>query len=302
MAAKMKRFAQTMLAALGVAMVVSGCGSDDGGGSQPASLKVMTYNILCSFCDPRNYDPWTDRLPHFGDIFARHDPDLIGIQELTPLGDEVAQIRAQAPGHEAVYFAPPGGDSYPDALILYRASRFALLEHGEYWLSPTPDVPRSVGFVRLQFPRLVVWARLMDLQAGRAIYFATTHVDNNSPSQELSAPLIQARTAPFVAEVPVIVVGDFNSRPNSTAYGLLTGDPARGFVFQDSFDLSAWRIVTNQTPEPPYDVDDRIDHIFLAGDGVNWSVTDWLADLTVYGPLQRYPSDHVPVVASVELD
>lgn len=280
-------------------VLLAGCGSDDGGGSRPVSLKVMTYNILCSFCDPRNFDPWVDRLPYFGDTFARHDPDLIGIQELTPLGNEVAQVLEQAPGYGAIYFAPPGEDTYPDALILYRSSRFTVLEHGEYWLSPTPDVPRSIGFVRLQFPRLVVWARLMDMEAGRELFFATTHFDNNSPSQELSAPLAKERTAPFVGDLPVIFVGDFNSRPPSTAYGILTADTTAGFVFQDSFDLAAWRIVTNQTPVPAYDIDDRIDHIFLAGDGVTWTATDWLADLTVYGPNQRYPSDHFAIVADV---
>lgn len=298
----MRHHASRSIAALllGAALVVTGCGSDDGGGGQPVRLKVMAYNILCSFCDPRNYDPWLERLPYFGDIFARHDADLIGVQELTPLGDEVAQVRAQAPGYDAVYFAPPGEDSYPDSLILYRASRFSLLERGEYWLSPTPDVPRSIGFVRLQFPRLVVWARLMDLDSGRELYVATTHFDNNSPSQDLSAPLLQERTAPF-ADLPLIIVGDFNSRPNSTAYGTLTADATRGVVLQDSFDLAAWRIVTNQTPVPAYDVDDRIDHIFVGGDGAMWSVADWLADLTIYGANGRYPSDHVPIVAELEL-
>jgi endonuclease/exonuclease/phosphatase family metal-dependent hydrolase len=283
---------------LAAALLMTACGSDDGGGTE--RLKVMTYNILCSFCDPRNYDRWEDRLPYFGDIFARHDPDLIGVQELTPLGDEVGQIRAQAPGYGAVYFAPPGEDSYPDSLILYRESRFTVLEHGEYWLSPTPDVPRSIGFVRFQFPRLVVWARLLDRASDRELLFANTHFDNNSPSQELSAPLLRERTAPF-ADLPLLVVGDFNSRPNSTAYGILTQAAADGITLEDSFDLASWRIVTNQVPVPAYDVSGRIDHIFVGGAGATWSVVDWLADLTVYGPNGRYPSDHFPVVAELEL-
>lgn len=291
-----------LLAVITATVVLAGCGSDDGGGATSTRLKVMTYNVLCSFCDPRNFDPWVDRLPYFGDIFARHDPDLIGVQELTPLGDEVNQLLPQAPGYGAVYFAPPGEDTYPDALILYRLSRFVVLDQGDYWLSPTPDVPRSVGFARLQFPRLVMWSRLMDLEANREIFFATTHFDNNSPSQDLSAPLVKERTAPFAAGLPVIFVGDFNSRPNSSAYATLTADATAGFVFQDTFDLAEWRIVTNQVPEPAYDIDDRIDHIFLAGDGVTWTVTDWLADLTIYGPNDRYPSDHFPIVADIELD
>jgi endonuclease/exonuclease/phosphatase family metal-dependent hydrolase len=287
-------------AILAVAVVLAGCGpSDDDGSSSPQPLTVMTFNVLCSFCDRRNYDPWEERLPYFGDIFARHDPDLIGLQELTPLGNEVEQILAQAPGFEAIYFAPENELPYPDALILYRSTRFTVIESGSYWLSPTPDMPLSTGFAPPQFPRLVVWARLLDGAAGREIYFATTHFDNNSPSQERSAPLVRERTLPFVEDRPVIVVGDFNSRPNSTAYEMLTDDSTDDFGFQDSFDLAEWHLVANQQPLPAYDITDRIDHIFLAGRGVTWVVNDWAADLTIYGPNQRYPSDHFPIIAQV---
>lgn len=273
----------------------------------PHPLTVMTFNVLCSFCDP-HYDPWDQRLAYFGDIFARHDPDLIGLQEISPPpingGHEPDQILARAPGRDALYFKPASGSQYqpyPDAMILYRSSRFTVLEEGQYWLSPTPDTPWSTGFVRVQFPRLVVWARLRDHGHGdRELYFAATHFDNNAPSQQLSAPLLQERTAPFVEMEPVIVVGDFNSSPDSTAYQILTTDSSKGFVFQNAFDLTQWHIVTNQTPEPAYDVNDRIDHIFLAGRGVSWSVSSWVADLTVYGPQQRYPSDHFPIIAVID--
>jgi endonuclease/exonuclease/phosphatase family metal-dependent hydrolase len=288
---------------------LSGCGESDVQTNTPPtlgpppSLKVMTFNVLCSFCDPHNFDPWAQRLDDFADIFARHDPDLIGLQELSPpplsVGMEVDQILARAPGRAAIYFAPTPSTPYPDATILYRSSRFTVLEHGQYWLSPTPDQPLSTGFAAPQLPRLVVWARLRDNARDREIYFATTHFDNNSPSQAKSAPLVQERTAPFVEREPVIVVGDFNSRPDSAAYQILTGDSSWGFVFQNAFDLTHWHIVTNQVPEPAYDVNDRIDHIFLAGQGVTWSVQDWVADLTVYGAKQRYPSDHFPIVAEV---
>ena len=141
---------------------------------------------------------------------------------------------------------------------------------------------------------------MRDLEdGGKEIFFANTHFDNNSPSQQLSAPLLQERTAPFAATHPVIVIGDFNSRPPSTAYRLLTEDSTYGFVFQNTFDLAPMRIVTNQTPVPAFDVDDRIDHIFLAGDDVEWTVADWAVDLTVYGPLDRYPSDHFAIFSEV---
>ena len=292
-----------------LAVLLWGCGESNeatpvaASPQPPPALKVMTFNVLCSFCNLRDFDPWAERLAYFGDIFTRHDPDLIGLQELSPpplsAGMDVDSILAQAPGRDAIYFTSGDGAPYPDATILYRSSRFTVLEHGEYWLSPTPDVPLSSGFAPPQLSRLVVWARFRDTARNREFYFATTHFDNNSPSQAKSAPLVQERTAPFVENEPVIVVGDFNSRPDSTAYRILTTDASRGFVFQNAFDLTDWHIVTNQSPAPAYDVTDRIDHIFLAGRGITWSVHDWAADLTVYGAKQRYPSDHFPVVAEV---
>jgi endonuclease/exonuclease/phosphatase family metal-dependent hydrolase len=300
------------LASLVGLLVLSACGTDyvqvpGGKTSQPAPIKVMTFNVMCSFCIDREHDPWQQRLDYFRDIVARHDPDLIGIQELSPppisVGNEVDSILERAPGWSAIYHV--GGTTendrpYPDATILYRTSRFTELEHGSYWLSPTPDEPWSTGFASVQFPRIVIWARLMDRERDREIFFASTHFDNNAPSQELSAPLVQERTRSFVDSGPVIFVGDFNSRPHSTAYGILTTDASRGFVFQNSFDLApTHEIVTNQATPPFYDTSDRIDHIFLAGRGVTWKTLYWAADLTVYGPRDRYPSDHFPVVAEV---
>lgn len=282
-----------------LALLLGGCGDDDGSPAPSAPLRVMTYNVLCSFCNPREFDPWTERLAYFQDIFTRHDPDLIGVQELTPLNNEIDDILAHAPGYVGLYFGTTPQTLYPDAMILYRESRFTVLDRGSYWLSPTPDEPFTTGFSPPQFPRLVVWALLHDSQRDHDLYFATTHFDNNSPSQQLSAPLVKERTLPFVGDTPVIVVGDFNSRPDSVAYHALTDDSG-GFAFENAFDLTSWRIVTNQTPAPEYEVGDRIDHIFLAGEGVSWTASDWLADLTVYGANDRYPSDHFPVFAVVD--
>jgi hypothetical protein len=33
-------------------------------------LTVMTYNVMCSFCDP-SYDPWDERLHYQRDIILR---------------------------------------------------------------------------------------------------------------------------------------------------------------------------------------------------------------------------------------
>ncbi len=205
------------------------------------------------------------------------------------------------PDRGSVSYVPEDALPYPDAAIFYRKSRFSVLDSGEYWLSPTPDVPNSNGFAKHQLPRLVVWARFRDKAGDREPYFATTHFDNNTPSQALTAPLVKERTAPFAKTLPVVMLGDFNSKPGVEAWNTLTTDSGDGFAFRDTQAMAdEWSVISNQEPTPSYDLADRIDHIFVAGDKTHWKAIRWHADLTVYGPKSRYPSDHFPIVAELE--
>jgi len=101
-----------------------------------------------------------------------------------------------------------------------------------------------------------------------------------------------------------VVTGDFNSQTYDPAYATLTGGAdGVGFHLTNSFDLAeSWSIDTNQEPVPDYDVPGRIDHIFVAGEGVRWTCPRWVVDLTVYGPQARYPSDHRAMVAELEFE
>lgn len=264
----------------------------------PEPLRVMTFNILCFICDP-SYDPWEERLEHFRDVFARHDPDLIGMQELF-LPADVQSILDRLPhGYAAISY--PGGDGfnpYPDATLFYRTDRFEELEHGFFWLSPTPDEPMTTGFAPSQLVRLVAWAHLKRLGDGRELLFVTTHVDNNQPSQQLSAPLILERLEPWAAQMPVLVTGDFNSNTTSTAYRILTeGAPGHDFRLHDAYDLATRHVVdSNQEPVPAYDATHRIDHVFLQGG--DWHCADWTVDLHVYGDHDLFPSDHRAISTS----
>ncbi len=267
-----------------------------------ATYRVMTFNIMCPLCDPW-YDTWEQRLPYLGDVFARHDPDLMGIQE-PMLADDVTALLAVVPGYAAFYYA--GDDTYgadPDATILYRTARFDMLASGWFWLSPTPEEPWSTGFAEGQqvVPRLVTWVRLHDRDAGIDLVFATTHFDSSDPHQQRSAPLVLERLSAMAVATPVIFVGDLNSEPFHPAYGLLTGrSGAPGFHLQDSFALApAWHVDANATPAPGEDPAGRIDHVMVGGGA--WTCSDWRADLYVYGDGAKYPSDHRAVAVDLAL-
>ena len=266
------------------------------GGSQKPAFTVLTYNVLCSFCDLQNFDPWEQRLDAFEDILRRHDPDVFGLQELFT-ADEVKQLQKRRPGFTALYFHDPQRQNlidYPDATLFYRTTLFDALESGTYWLSDTPEVAWSGGWSSGQIWRLVTWARLRHKPSGRDFYVATTHVDNNHPNQEHSAQVLLQQTGPIAQTLPVILMGDFNSTPATDAYqALLAG--ANGFAFLDAHDLALKQeVLFNAPQQPAYDAAERIDQIFLGGAG-KFRVERWSVDLFTYGASARYPSDHFPI-------
>ena len=168
---------------------------------EPIELRITSYNVMCSFCgdghfDDDEYDDWATRLPHLKAQLASHDADLIGLQELLYTGpnpergitDEIADLGGRGPTYSSVYYERDPNDltstmDYPDATILYKTARFSLIDQGHFWLSPTPDTAFSTGFDPAgQLPRLVVWVKLQVKDSEQHLVFATTHVDNNSPS------------------------------------------------------------------------------------------------------------------------
>ena len=272
------------------------------------ALSVMTYNVMCSFCvnkdHPEYEQKWSTRLPWLRDVFARFDPDLIGLQEnqaqLPTDGNvpEIEQLIGPQKLYEAFHYKFKEGDEnpydYPDATVLWKKSRFDKLADGVIWLSPEPDKPYSTGFAKMQFARVMAWVKLRDKQRNRDVIFATTHFDNNSPSQEKSAPLVLEKLGPLAKDATLILTGDYNSKPNSKAYGLLAaGQTGVSPPWQDTFDLAkAWTIVHNQATKPAYDTANRIDHVYVASPSAKFTVSWWGLDLWLYGAKKQPPSDH----------
>jgi len=270
------------------------CGTGEPG-PDPVDYTVMTYNILVALPNPE-YDSWDIRAEFVADALLRHEPDLVGLQE--PLESQIDDLLDRVPGYAAL----PLSVLDTDAGILYREDRFEVLEHSIYWLSPTPDVPHSTGFGNFLF-RMVLTARMRDRASGSEFFWINTHFDNTPPSQVMSAPLFLERAGPLALELPVIVTGDFNSKPDSEAYQTLTlGLPeggGDGFLLQDTFFLAPdFEVWSRDIDDKGYDTSGRIDHIFVAGGP--FSCTRWIVDKTTYGPDLKDPSDHFPIVAHLE--
>ena len=70
-------------------------------------IRVMSFNVLCIFCGGDEYDGWDERVVYFRDLFKRHQPDLIGLQELTFSAD-ANDLLVRNPEYAAIYFTVEG--------------------------------------------------------------------------------------------------------------------------------------------------------------------------------------------------
>lgn len=275
-----------------------------------APFQIMSFNIDCRVCDLKheNGASWNERVSNELDTMARHNPDIMGIQE--PMFKKDVEQLLPA-GYKALYndhvdWLPWG--VYPDATIFYREDRFTPKDFNMFWLGPDPNFP--TGFDRPATPRLAVYALMEDKQDGTLFYFGSTHFDHGDDLEgrdidcTASAKELLSMTAPLAAKYPFIWVGDFNSKTaNNNAYSILTNQTAEFHLDDTYFESADHTIVTNVAPVPDYSYDNSIDHIFHANNYnlATYNVSGWNVDMYKYGEKQQYASDHFAIFATVDI-
>jgi endonuclease/exonuclease/phosphatase family metal-dependent hydrolase len=288
-----------LIGALVAAAVVMGTPWPSAGQVQ---LDVMTFNIRTSnFPDGDN--DWPYRKELVAETIRRFSPQVIGMQEV--IGEQLDYLTSALPEYRwlGVDRGLNGGQGLSEATpIFYRYNELTPIESGNFWLTETPDVPpmpRSVtGRRRRGGGRIVTWARFHHIETGRAVYVFNTHFSTRRGQGQIDAVnLILERVAELPAGSAVIVLGDFNNAAEksdlwrmATSHGLddawVVADARRGPA------------LTWSGFGPPKDgVTDRIDWILVGGPIGVRSV-----ETVLYNDAGRYPSDHYPVAARLEVN
>ncbi|KAG1707389.1 hypothetical protein DVH05_026580 [Phytophthora capsici] len=177
-------------------------------------LKVMSFNLRTSLAnDPCPSGCWEQRKWRAKQLVDKYEPDLIGTQEGAP--DQIQFFQEQ------LGFASTGecaGDCQWNERdsIFYKADRWDLLETSTFALSDTPDILPSNTW-GLQYLRAAVIARFRDKATGRVVCMLNTHFDI-ALGQPQSAVLVAKRVKERCqAEDSVIMTGDLNTVPQSSA-------------------------------------------------------------------------------------
>ena len=258
--------------------------------SAQSPVRVMTFNIR--FNNPGDGEnAWPNRLDMVERLLRFHQPDLMGVQEALP--GQMNDLAAMLPDYRSVGIARTEGGEF--SAIFYRHSRFDLLDQSTFYLSPTPD-RLSTGW-DAALPRIVTWARFQDKLTGTAFLHFNTHFDHiGEEARRQSARLIlRAIDSLNPEQIPVLLTGDFNATPSSSAIQTLVEggmtDTRTSSLFPAHGPDGTWTGWTI-AGEPGR----RIDFVFTKGDVATYRQASLAESFA-----GRFPSDHLPVMAEVDL-
>lgn len=255
-------------------------------GQKPDQLIVATYNLR--YNNPQDgINAWPNRVNLVRGLIRFHEWDIFGTQEV--LYNQIQDLEALSEFGWIGVGRDDGMKAGEFAALFYRKQRIEVIQSGNFWLSVTPEIP-SMGWDAKCCKRICTWAKCKDKQNGKIFYVFNAHFDHEGVTARLeSAKLLHQKATEISNGLPVIIMGDFNSLPESDAVKILNEAG-----YRDSFTH------TKQAPYGPVgtfnsfnwnaELNRRIDYIFL---GKKWTVEK-------YGVLtdsfeKRYPSDHQPV-------
>jgi endonuclease/exonuclease/phosphatase family metal-dependent hydrolase len=268
---------------------------------EPASvndIQVMTFNIRYGLANDGE-DSWEFRKEMVMEVIQTHAPDLLGLQEA--LKFQLDAICERFPEYEKVGIGRDPGGEGEYAAILYRKERYEAQESGTFWLSNTPEVPSTHwGNKHL---RICTWVRLIERSTGQALYFYNTHYDHQSqPARENSSILLAKRINERSNPDPVILTGDFNADEENSAIGYLRAEIStigQGLIrLRDSFrimhpgesNVGTFNAFTGENTRG------KIDYVFVSS-----AIKVLEAEIIKFNKDGRYPSDHYPVSARLDL-
>ena len=155
-----------------VAFALGACATaPPGGAAEGAPVRVMSFNLRLNVASDGD-DAWPNRRDAAAEIVR--GADVVGVQEALP--GMLDDLDARLPGFARVGVGRDADGGGEQSAVLYRTDRFEALDAGTFWLSPTPDVPGSVGW-DAALPRIATWVQLRE-RGGAAFVVVNTHFDH----------------------------------------------------------------------------------------------------------------------------
>ena len=286
-----------------------------------AQMLVGTYNIRYkNDGDSLKGEVWSKRCQVMCDQLNFMSPDIFGAQEV--LHVQLIDLLKGLDGYDYIGVGrDDGGQAGEYAAIFYKKDRLRLLDHGDFWISETPDRP-GLGW-DAACVRICTWGRFSRQTStdDEAFYFFNLHMDHvGVVARREGARLVVRKIREIAQGAPVIVTGDFNVDQTDEIYSIFT----HSGLLVDSYEAARLRFAENGTFnsfDSSIYTPSRIDHVFVSpGARVDaygmltssyWVPNDASGELkkAANAPqeisfntcVRRLPSDHYPVFVRLKL-
>ncbi len=286
--------------------------------AQTAEFNVATYNIRqLNKDDDRNGNGWSRRCPVVASVIKFHDFDIFGTQE--GFKSQLEELKASLPGYEYIGVGRDDGKEEGEhSAIFYNMDLFEVVDHGDFWLSETPDMP-GLGW-DAACVRICSWGKFRHKLSGKEFLYFNLHMDHVGKKARVeSARLVMNKMEDIDSGCPVLLSGDFNVDQTHDSYAALVSSGK----LKDAYSAAEFVYAPNGTFNS-YKADgfttSRIDHIFVSPDikvlkyGVltdtyrteegasDTKATDAPREITLQKYVARTPSDHFPVKIRISID
>ena len=295
-------------------------------------MLVGTYNIRNkNRNDSINGEVWSKRCQVICDQVNFMAPDIFGTQEV--LYSQLCDFKKGFDGYDYIGIGRDDGKRAGEfEAIFYKKDKLQLLDHGDFWLSETPDKP-GLGWDAVCI-RICTWGKFAvktgekeqrhglfnrrKKDTGKVFYFFNLHMDHvGVVARREAAKLVVQRVREIAQGAPVFITGDFNVDQNDEIYTIFT----KSGLLKDSYEVARIRFAENGTFnafKTEYYTTSRIDHVFVSPStqvesyGVltnsYWTPdeteetlksSDAPQEISFDTYIRRNPSDHYPVFVRI---
>jgi len=255
-------------------------------------VKVMTYNIKLDY-PKEGKNSWGNRQDFMTSQIMFYEPDVMGVQEALP--NQMLDLNGMLPNYDFIGVGRDDGDNEGEySAIFYNSSRLEVKDNGTFWLSENPDKV-GMGWDAV-CNRVCTYGLFRDKETQELFWVFNTHFDHVGKIARMkSVDLILNKIKEFNSQnYPVVLMGDFNLEPDTENIKKIAE------VLADSRKVSkltfgpegTWNGFNFEKP-----VTRRIDYIFVSEENISVIKYAVLSDSWD----AKYPSDHLPVIAELEL-
>ena len=259
-----------------------------------AEVKVMSYNIRLDVkSDGENW--WEKRKDKVAGLVNYYEADFVGLQEV--VHNQLLYLKDSLTGYNFIGVGRDDGKEAGEySCIFYKKDKYSVVEQSTFWLSPTPDVPSKGWDAALN--RVCTYGLFKNNKTKKLVWVFNTHFDHMGNLARLeSAKLIIKKIHELnTKNYPVIVSGDFNSKPEDgpSQYMMANMQNSRSISKLVYGAPDTWNgFKFNEKPNG------CIDYIFVSKDD-RISVLKFATITDSYD--MKYPSDHFPVLATINID